>query len=250
MHDTLEYFSKDPVHRKYHQGSLTFSLLYAFTERFLLPLSHDEVVHGKRSLIYRMPGDEWQRFANLRALYGLMYGFPGKKLLFMGGEFGQTSEWNHDGSLDWHLLQYPLHTGVQRWVDDLNSLYKSQRALHEVDFHYTGFEWIDFQDKQNSVISFLRFSAGQDESLIVVCNLTPVPRFGYRIGVPDSGTYLELLNSDSEYYGGSNVGNTGAVLSDNTPYHGRGCSVALNLPPLAVIFLKKGEAKSDPSALS
>lgn len=252
MHDTLEYFSKDPIHRQHHQGSLTFALLYAFTERFLLPLSHDEVVHGKRSLIYRMPGDEWQRFANLRALFGLMFGFPGKKLLFMGGEFGQTSEWNHDSSLDWHLLKYPLHAGVQRWMDDLNKLYKFERALYEVDFHYTGFEWIDFQDKQNSVLSFIRYSAGQDESIIVACNLTPVPRFGYRIGVPEAGRYRELLNSDSEFYGGSNVGNVGAVDTENTSFHGREYSVLLNLPPLAVIFLKKeGETTElDPSAES
>ena len=239
MHDTLEYFSKDPIHRQHHQGNLTFALLYAFTERFLLPLSHDEVVHGKRSLIYRMPGDEWQRFANLRALYGLMYGFPGKKLLFMGGEFGQTSEWNHETSLDWHLLQYPLHAGVQQWVDDLNVLYKAQKALHEVDFHYTGFEWIDFQDKQNSVISFLRHSADQSESIVVVCNFTPVPRFDYRIGVPDAGQYEELLNSDSSFYGGGNVGNTGMVTADPVPFHGRDLSLKLSLPPLGVVFLKR-----------
>ncbi len=239
MHDTLEYFSKDPIHRQYHQGNLTFALLYAFTERFLLPLSHDEVVHGKRSLIYRMPGDEWQRFANLRALYGLMFGFPGKKLLFMGDEFAQTSEWNHDISLDWHLLQYPLHTGVQRWVDDLNSLYKAQKALYEVDFHYTGFEWIDFQDKLNSVLSFMRHSADQSESVVVVCNLTPVPRFGYRVGITEPGQYQELLNSDSSYYGGSNVGNTGSVSSEPIPFHGREYSLSLNLPPLGVIYLGK-----------
>jgi len=241
MHDTLEYFSKDPVFRQYHQGSLTFALLYAFTERFLLPLSHDEVVHGKRSLIYRMPGDEWQRFANVRALYGLMYGFPGKKLLFMGGEFGQTSEWNHESSLDWHLLQYPLHSGVQRWVDDLNRVYKSEKSLYEVDFHYTGFEWIDFQDKQNSVISFVRHSADQNESILVVCNFTPVPRMGYRVGTSEPGTYRELLNSDSEYYGGSNIGNIGMIKSEPLPYHGRDYSLSLNLPPLGVLFLKIGE---------
>jgi 1,4-alpha-glucan branching enzyme len=241
MHDTLEYFSKDPIHRKHHQGSLTFALLYAFTERFLLPLSHDEVVHGKSSLIYRMPGDDWQRFANLRALYGLMFGFPGKKLLFMGGEFGQTSEWNHDSSLEWHLLQYPPHAGVQRWIDDLNHAYKSLEALHQVDFHYTGFEWIDFQDKQNSVLAFIRHSVEEKESVVVVCNLTPVPRFGYNIGISDPGTYRELLNSDSEYYGGSNVGNTGTVKTQPLPCHGRDHSLSLNLPPLGVIFLKKDE---------
>jgi 1,4-alpha-glucan branching enzyme len=186
-----------------------------------------------------MPGDEWQRFANLRALYGLMYSFPGKKLLFMGDEFGQTTEWNHEASLDWHLLQYPLHTGIQRWVDDLNGLYKTQKALHEVDFHYTGFEWIDFQDKQNSVISFMRHSADQAESVVVVCNFTPIPRFDYRIGVSESGQYGELLNSDSSFYGGGNVGNTGIVTADPIPYHGRDLSLNLCLPPLGVIFLKK-----------
>lgn len=239
MHDTLEYFSRDPIYRQYHQGNLTFALLYAFTERFLLPLSHDEVVHGKRSLIYRMPGDEWQRFANLRALFGFQFGFPGKKLLFMGGEFGQTSEWNHETSLDWHLMQYPLHAGVQRWVDDLNHIYKSEKALHEVDFHYTGFEWIDFQDKENSVLSFIRHSADLNESIVVACNFTPIPRLDYRIGVSESGSYRELLNSDSAYYGGSNVGNIGMVDSSPIPFHNRDFSLNLNLPPLSVIFLKK-----------
>jgi len=239
MHDTLEYFSKDPVYRTHHHGSLTFALLYAFTERFMLPLSHDEVVHGKRSLIYRMPGDEWQRFANLRTLFGLMYGFPGKKLLFMGCEFGQTAEWNHDTSLDWHLLEYSFHQGVQQLIDDLNRLYVSEKALHEVDFHYSGFEWIDFQDKDNSVISFMRHSASGTESIVIVCNFTPVPRSAYRVGILESGVYKELLNSDSSFYGGSNVGNTGEVRSESVSFHGRGNSLSLNLPPLGVIFLKK-----------
>jgi 1,4-alpha-glucan branching enzyme len=238
MHDMLLYFSKEPVHRSYHHNNLTFALLYAFTERFLLPLSHDEVVHGKASLLNKMPRDDWQKFANLRLLYGLMFGFPGKKLLFMGSEFGQRNEWNHERSLDWHLLQYAPHSGLQHWVKDLNAVYSRESALHQVDFSYSGFEWIDFQDAPNSVISFFRKSADGSDKVIVVCNFTPVPRRNYRVGVPEGGTYSEILNSDSEYYYGSNVGNAGVIAAETIPQHGRAFSVNLTLPPLAAIFLK------------
>ncbi len=239
MHDTLEYFSKDPIHRSHHQNNLTFALLYAFTERFLLPLSHDEVVHGKRSLLDKMPGDMWQKFANLRALYGLMYAFPGKKLLFMGGEIGQWREWDHDSSIDWHLLQYPLHAGLQRWLDDVHRVYRREYALYEVNFEYTGFEWIDFHDAASSIIAFERIARNGSDRLVIVCNFTPVPRSGYRIGVPFAGTYREILNSDSSYYGGSNVGNAGALQSDPIPCHHRPHSLSLSLPPLGVLFLKR-----------
>lgn len=238
MHDMLEYFSKDPIHRSHHHRNLTFVLLYAFTERFLLPLSHDEVVHGKRSLLDKMPGDVWQKFANLRALYGLQYGFPGKKLFFMGNEIGQWTEWNHDQSLDWHLLNDGKHSGLLHWIDDLNTLYKSERALYEVDFHYSGFDWIDFHDSASSIISFERKSVNALERIIVVCNFTPVPRYEYRIGVPEQGAYAELLNSDSSYYGGSNMGNAGTIASEEIPHHNRQYSIRLTLPPLAILFLK------------
>jgi len=239
MHDTLEYFSKDPVYRAHHHRDLTFALLYAFSERFLLPLSHDEVVHGKHSLLSRMPGDVWQKFANLRLLYGLMYGFPGKKLLFMGAEIGQWDEWNHEKSVDWILLDFDTHKGVMRWLEDLNRLYAAEPALHQVDFHYTGFDWIDFQDVAGSIISFDRKSVHEKETVIVVCNFTPVPRIGYRIGVRNPGVYRELMNSDAETYGGSNLGNEGKVLSDPIPQHGRDHSLSLTLPPLGILFLKK-----------
>jgi 1,4-alpha-glucan branching enzyme len=239
MHDTLEYFSKDPIHRSHHQSNLTFALLYAFTERFLLPLSHDEVVHGKRSLLDKMPGDMWQKFANLRALYGLMYAFPGKKLLFMGGEIGQWREWDHDTSIDWHLLHYPLHAGLQRWLDDVHRVYRREHALYEVDFEYTGFEWIDFHDAASSIISFERVARSGGDRLVIVCNFTPVPRSDYRIGVPYAGTYREVLNSDSSYYGGSNVGNAGTLHSDPIACHHRPHSLSLSLPPLGVLFLKR-----------
>ncbi len=241
MHDMLEYFRRDPIYRMYHHDLLTFVLLYAFTERFLLPLSHDEVVHGKASLLSKMPGDIWQKFANLRLLYGLMYGFPGKKLLFMGGEIGQWNEWNHDQSLDWHLLQYPTHQGIQRWIRDLNNVYQSHAALHQVDFYYTGFEWIDFHDVAHSIISFIRKSANGQEKIIIVCNFTPVPRFNYRIGVPEAGVYREILNSDSEFYGGSNIGNAGNIYAESIPQHNRPYSVNITLPPLASIYLKREE---------
>ncbi|OGU66480.1 MAG: 1,4-alpha-glucan branching enzyme [Ignavibacteria bacterium RIFCSPLOWO2_02_FULL_55_14] len=238
MHDTLQYFGLNPVHRSHHQGSLTFALLYAFSERFVLPFSHDEVVHGKRSLLSKMPGDEWQQFANLRALYALMFGFPGKKLMFMGCEFGQKAEWNHDRQLEWEVLQYAVHSGMQKCVDDLNRLHRSEPSLHEVDFSYHGFEWIDFHDAANSVISFIRWSAEHLEHVVVVCNFTPVPRHGYRIGVPKAVQYVEILNTDSSLYGGSNVGNAGIVRTEATPAHGRPQSLVLTLPPVAVLYLK------------
>jgi 1,4-alpha-glucan branching enzyme len=239
MHDMLEYFSNDPLFRTYHHNNLTFTLLYAFSERFLLPLSHDEVVHGKSSLIHKMPGDDWQKFANLRLLFGLMYGFPGKKLLFMGCEFAQRDEWNHEQSLDWHLTQFPPHAGIQKWVSDLNRVYRKESALHQVDFHYTGFEWIDFHDKASSVITFIRKSNDGKEKVIVVCNFTPVPRQNYRIGVPDGGLYREILNSDSSYYEGSNVGNAGEIQAESISCHNRTYSLNLTLPPLAAVFLKR-----------
>jgi len=239
MHDMLEYFSKNPVHRTFHHNNLTFALLYTFTERFLLPLSHDEMVHGKASLLHKMPGDDWQKFANLRLLFGLMYGFPGKKLIFMGGEFGQRNEWNHEKSLDWHLAQYLPHTGMQKWISDLNHVYKKESALHQVDFHYSGFEWIDFRDKANSIIALLRKSNDGYEKIIVVYNFTPVPRVNYRLGVPEKGEYREVLNSDSSYYEGSNLGNIGKINAESIPHHGRPFSLNLILPPLAAVFLKR-----------
>jgi len=239
MHDMLEYFSKDPVHRNFHHNNLTFALLYAFTERFLLPLSHDEIVHGKASLLHKMPGDDWQKFANLRLLFGLMYGFPGKKLFFMGGEFGQRDEWNHEKSLDWHLTQYLPHIGMQKWISDLNHVYRKESALHQVDFHYSGFEWIDFHDKSNSIIAHLRKSNDGSEKIIVVYNFTPVPRVNYRLGVPEKGEYREVLNSDSSYYEGSNLGNIGKINAESIPHHGRPFSLNLTLPPLAAVFLKR-----------
>ena len=238
MHDMLQYFSHDPIHRMYHQNQLTFGLLYAFNENFMLPLSHDEVVHGKGSLINKMPGDEWQQFANLRALYGLMYGHPGKKMLFMGGEFGQRQEWNHDTSLDWHLLQYGYHYGVQQLVRDLNWLYQSEPALHAIDHDWQGFQWMDFHDAANSIIAFLRKARNPHDQILCVCNFTPVPRYDYRIGVPREGFYRELLNTDAAVYGGSNLGNGGGLYAHPHPSHGFPCSLQLLLPPLSVVFLK------------
>jgi len=238
MHDTLKYFSLDPVHRKYHHSELTFSIWYAFYENFVLPLSHDEVVYGKGSLLARMPGDLWQKFANLRLLFGYMYGHPGKKLLFMGGEFGQWDEWYHEKSLDWHLLEYPLHQGVQLWLKDLNHLYKSEPALYERDFEMDGFEWMDMSDWENSIISFIRKGKTTKEITLVVCNMTPVPRVGYNIGVPREGFWRELLNSDGAEYGGSGMGNSGGVEAARIPTHGRPWSLSLTLPPLGVLFFK------------
>jgi 1,4-alpha-glucan branching enzyme len=234
MNDTLEYFSKDPVYRKHLQNTLTFSILYAFSENFVLPLSHDEVVHAKGSLIRRMPGDLWQKFANLRALFGYMFGHPGKKLLFMGGEIGQWAEWNHDSSVEWHLLGFPLHSGLKSWVSDLNRLYREEPALYELDFSHHWFEWVDFRDYNQSVISFVRKST-KGEMILVVCNFTPLPRNGYRLSVPRAGRWAEKLNSDSHFYGGSGVGNSGGVWAG--PSDSRG-SLEINLPPLGVLFFK------------
>ncbi|MBN1195347.1 MAG: 1,4-alpha-glucan branching protein GlgB [Methanomicrobiaceae archaeon] len=236
MHDTLRYFSKDPVYRKYHHDELLFSMVYAFTENFILPLSHDEVVHGKGSLIGRMPGDDWQKFAGLRLLFGYMYTHPGKKLLFMGGEFGQRSEWDHTRSLEWHVLDYPPHEGVQRWVRDLNRLYRSEPALHKRDFSPEGFAWVDHLDWEQSVVSYLRNS--DDSTVLAACNFTPVPRHGYRIGVPAGGFWRELLCSDAVCYGGSGCGNFGGCGAEPVPSHGYPFSLSLTLPPLGVVVLK------------
>ncbi|HMS83297.1 MAG TPA: 1,4-alpha-glucan branching protein GlgB [Nitrospira sp.] len=240
MHDMLSYFELDPIHRKHHQNQITFGLLYAFHENFVLVLSHDEVVHGKKSLLDKMPGDNWQRFANLRALYGYMYGHPGKIMLFMGGEFGQWREWNHDDSLQWHLCQDEPHLGLQRFVRDLNWLYRSEPALYEVDYDWTGFQWIDINDTENSVISFVRKAKNQNNQIICICNFTPVPRYGYRVGVPMPGWYRELLNSDAHMYGGSNLGNGGGVTAESVASHGLSHSIAVTLPPLSVLYFKAG----------
>jgi 1,4-alpha-glucan branching enzyme len=238
MHDTLKYMSKDPVFRRYHHNDMTFSLLYAYNENFVLPLSHDEVVHGKGSLLNKMSGDEWQKFANLRAYYGFMWGHPGKKLLFMGGEFGQWQEWNFNTGLEWAALTAPMHQGVHRFVKDLNKVYQSEPALYEIDFEWTGFTWIDANDSDNSVFSFTRNARSADEFVVVVSNLTPIPRYNYRVGVSKPGYYREILNSDSAHYGGSNLGNDGGRMTDDVPWHGHGQSLSLTLPPLATIMLK------------
>ena len=238
MHDTLKYFQQDPIHRRYHHGQISFSIWYAFTENFLLPLSHDEVVHGKGALIGKMPGDEWQQFANLRLLYGYMWAHPGKKLLFMGGEFGQRREWQHEESLEWHVVQYPLHGGVQRWVGDLNRCYRTLPALHDLDFSAEGFSWVDFQDWEKSILSFLRHGKHPEDTVLVVCNFTPVPRFNYQVGVPRGGRWQEVLNSDAAIYGGSNVGNFGMLEAAPIAMQGHFHSLSLVLPPLAVLYLK------------
>jgi 1,4-alpha-glucan branching enzyme len=238
MHDTLEYFSKDPVYRKYGHNQLTFSILYAFTENFMLSLSHDEVVHGKGSLMDKMPGDDWQKFANMRLLLGYMYTHPGKKLLFMGAEIGQWSEWDHEKSLDWHLLQYPSHRSLQTWMKHLNILYRGEPALYELDFVSEGFEWGDISDWEQSVVSFFRKGRSPDDTLLVVCNFTPVPRHNYRVGVPSSGRWREVLNSDSKEYGGSGQGNFGGVGSTPVPMHGKYHSLTITLPPLGVVMFK------------
>ena len=238
MHDTLEYMSKDPIHRRFHHSKLTFRGLYMFTENFVLPLSHDEVVHGKGSLLNKMPGDVWQKLANLRLLFGYMFTEPGKKLLFMGGEVGQWREWNHDSSVDWHLLQAEGHAGLQRWVRDLNWLYRREPALHQHEFEPRCFRWVDADDSDDSVLSFLRFSES-GEALLIVCNFTPVPRGGYQIGVPGAGYWHELLNSDAGIYGGSNTGNGGGVASIQDPCHGFADSIRVTLPPLGMVVLKR-----------
>jgi len=235
MHDTLDYFAHDPVHRRYHHERVTFPIWYAFTENFVLPLSHDEVVHGKGSLVGRMPGDTWQQFANLRALFGYQWGHPGKKLLFMGGEFGQRREWAHDGALEWHVLAHDEHAGVQRWVCDLNRIYRAHAPLHEVDFESTGFEWIDCHDADESVVAFLRRSRNGDV-VMIACNFTPVPRPNHVLGVPRGGFWREALNSDAAIYGGSGMGNFGGVQAAPLPAHGHAHSVTVTLPPLAAVY--------------
>ncbi|OQW35899.1 MAG: 1,4-alpha-glucan branching enzyme [Nitrospira sp. SG-bin1] len=239
MHDMLAFFQYDPLYRRFHQNQITFGLLYAFSENFILALSHDEVVHGKRTLLDKMPGDVWQRFANLRLLYGYMYGHPGKKMLFMGGEFGQWREWDHDTSLDWHLCEGEPHRGLQRLIGDLNRLYRQEPALHEVDFDWSGFQWIDFSDTDNSVIAYIRKAKSTNEAILCACNFTPVPRYGYRIGVPEAGWYRELINTDGIAYGGSNIGNGGGMHAAETPSHGFPYSLAITLPPLSVLMLKR-----------
>ena len=237
MHDVLSYFARDPVHRRFHQNELTFGIVYAWNENFVLPLSHDEVVHGKGSLHGKMPGDDWQKFANLRALYAYTYGHPGKKLLFMGNELGQVLEWNHDTSLDWHLLdQGPYHAGLQRLVRDLNRVYRAEPALHQRDFDPSGFEWIDLTDVDHSVMAFLRRGHDPGDVVVVVCNFTPVRRTGYRVCVPHAGYWRELINTDAIEYGGSGVGNFGGVQADDVAWHGRPASLRLDLPPLGIVL--------------
>jgi 1,4-alpha-glucan branching enzyme len=238
MNDTLRYIARDPVHRKFHQNELSFRMVYAFTENFILPLSHDEVVHGKHSLISQMPGDQWQKFANLRMLYGYQYTMPGKKLLFMGGEFGQWHEWNHDEELDWALFGSPLHDGLRRYVRDLNDVYRSHGALHELDMQAEGFSWIQCDDWQNSVYAYVRYAKNRNDFVVVAMNFTPVPRDNYRIGVPKAGYYNEILNSDADIYGGGNVGNMGGKYSEPIKTHGHPQSISLRIPPLGMVILK------------
>ncbi|MCB2204398.1 1,4-alpha-glucan branching protein GlgB [bacterium] len=241
MNDTLKYFEKDPIFRKYHHNNLTFSLLYAFSERFLLPISHDEVVHGKNALISKMPGDYWQKFANMRLFFGYQYGHPGKKLLFMGQEFGQWNEWNHDTQLDWNLLDFDAHRQLLAWVRDLNTLYKNEPAMFEDDFSWEGFQWIDLEEADHSLLSFERIPKSTDQRLIFLCNFTPMVHHQYRLGVTDAGSYREVLNSDAEFYGGSGVGNFGRVESEDVPQHKREHSLVLTVPPLAVLILKRDD---------
>jgi 1,4-alpha-glucan branching enzyme len=240
MHDTLQYMSRDPLYRKYHQGELTFRMVYAFSENFVMPLSHDEVVHGKGSLLGKMPGDEWQKFANLRALYGYMYGQPGKKLLFMGAELGQESEWRHDGSVDWHLADNERNAGVSRLLSDLNRVYRDNPALHALDVNPDGFEWVDAGSPENGVICFLRKSTDAPP-VLVVCSFTPVVHDNYRVGVPRRGRWEEIINTDAPQYGGSGRGNLGGVDTAPIPYHGRSHSLNLTVPPLGVLFLRGPE---------
>jgi len=239
MHDTLKYFRENPVHRKYHQNEITFRAIYQFHENFVMPLSHDEVVHGKGALLEQMPGDDWQKFANLRLLYAWQWAMPGKKLLFQGGEMGQRQEWSHDRSLDWHLLVHDSHKGVMRWVERLNRVYRSEPALHERDCDERGFEWVDASDADNSVLSFLRKGASEDEQVLCVFNFTPVPRGDYRVGVPCGGWWAELADSDATEFGGSGVTLGGGIKADKEPWHGRPFSVKVHLPPMAAVFLKR-----------
>ena len=242
MHDTLDYFKQDPIHRKYHQEKLTFVIWYAFNENFILPLSHDEVVHCKGSLYGRMPGDAWQKCAQLRLLYGYYFTQPGKKLMFMGGEFGQVREWNHDASLDWHLLEDAAHRQLHRWFAELNHLYTTQPALYELDFESEGFEWIDFHDSEQSVISYLRKAKDADDALVVVLNFTPVPRYAYKVGAPKGGLWRELLNSDADAYGGSGVGNPQPIEAEPVSFFDRfDFTLSLTLPPLGMLILKPQE---------
>jgi 1,4-alpha-glucan branching enzyme len=238
MHDVMDYMSQDPVFRSYHHNQITFGLVYAFAENFILPLSHDEVVYGKGSMLRKMPGDEWQKFANLRLFYGFMFGHPGKKLLFMGDEFGQWSEWNHDASVEWHLAQQPLHAGLKRWVRDLNTFYRGVPSLHELDFNPAGFEWVDCKDFQRSVISFLRRGQSPEDQILFVCNFTPIPRQNYRVGVPREGYWKEVLNSEALLYGGSGQGNLGGISSVPLPIHGRPFSLNMTLPPLGMVAFR------------
>ena len=238
MHDTLEYMRQDPIHRKYHHNQLTFRMLYAFTENFILPLSHDEVVHGKGSLLGKMPGDDWQKMANLRAMLGYMFVQPAKKLLFQGGEIGQWSEWSHERSVDWNLLDYGPHQGMQKWVEDLNRTYRHEPALHELDLDPAGFDWVDCSDADNSVIVFLRRAKTSQDLILVACNFTPVPRLNYRIGAPRGGFWKEILNSDAPEYGGTGWGNLGGLRAVPVPMHGNPCSLTLTIPPLAIVVLK------------
>jgi 1,4-alpha-glucan branching enzyme len=245
MHDTLAYFQQDPVYRRWHHHELTFSLVYAFTENFILPLSHDEVVHGKGSLVTKMPGDRWQKLANLRALYAYMWAHPGKKLLFMGQEFAQEVEWSEDRSLDWHLLEEPEHGGIQSLVRDLNRAYKAEPALWELDYDPSGFWWVEANAAEDNVIAFARRSADSERVVVFVANLAPVPRYGYRIGLPRSGRWREAVNTDSGYYGGSDVGNLGGVAAEGVPWSGQPFSAELTLPPLAALWLvPDGDAPS------
>jgi 1,4-alpha-glucan branching enzyme len=238
MHDMLAYFSRDPIYRKYHQNDITFSMVYAFTENFILPISHDEVVYGKRALLDKMPGDEWQRFANARAFLGYMWAHPGKKLLFMGSEWGQTAEWNSESQAEWWLLQFPVHKKLQQYTKALNELYKSEPALYEVDFHWEGFEWIDFHDFENSIIAFIRHAKDRNDYVVFICNFTPAPHMAYRIGLPELTDYREIFNSDSEIFGGSNLGNGGFVRAEAVPSHGREASAEIVIPPLGIVALK------------
>jgi 1,4-alpha-glucan branching enzyme len=240
MHDSLHYMQENTINRRYHHDSLTFGLVYAFSEKFVLPLSHDEVVYGKGSLIGKMPGDEWQKFANLRAYFGFMWTHPGKKLLFMGGEIAQVREWNHDRSLDWGLLENPLHGGVQKVLRDLNALYRDTPALHRLDCDETGFRWVVLHDVEQSVFAYLRLGNDDDPPALVVCNFTPVPRHGYRLGVPRGGRWREVLNTDAGIYGGGNLGNCGQVFAEPGPMHDLPESVSILLPPLATVIFVAG----------
>jgi 1,4-alpha-glucan branching enzyme len=243
MHDFLQFMALDPIYRRFHQNNVTFSIMYAWSEHFILVLSHDEVVHGKGSLINKMPGDVWQKFANLRMFYAWMWGHPGKKLLFMGSEFGQTREWNHDRGLDWDLLQRPRHDGLRRLVQHLNYVYRNEPALWDRDQSHESFEWIDFHDSENSVVAFLRRSQ-ENEIVVFAVNATPVPRYSYRLGVPNEGFYREVINTDGETYGGSNIGNLGGLEAEPVEWQGRTYSIRANLPPLAVVAFKREAATS------